>query len=367
MKGWAGRDGVAEMQEDKRKKYSVTSSSEVVEIEMENKTEEGENETDILVILFSVTDARSLNNIMLQYLPLAKKDININNPVTNVLVGLNASNRVSTDRKHVSIEQAEQASKGLKSFQYLEIKDESIDTETVIQFISKLVLRNLKTQRNKNSNWLSKLILFEKSLENKEPLPDINLKRCKLEFIPPQIYYFKHSLTVLKLSHNLIRSFPEEILLFDSLEVLGSLSLFSPSLSPFSFPLLPSPPSSPFPFLCSCFFLLSLSSLSISFKLPFLSPFLLSCFFLCFLFCRFSFLLFLLPFSFLNTLRVSAFSLIGASLLLILPVPPPYALRCCCLYSSCFSIPLAFLFFFSCIAFSSSIPRSLFPSPRNSH
>lgn len=166
---------------------------------------------DILVIAFSVTDPRSLSNVMLQYLPLVKKRSNQTDQIM-FLMGINAHERDSNDRKHISREQAEQSLRNLKGYMYLEI-DKVQDVGILLRHLSKVVLREEKTQANKSSNWVSK----QKELRKSPHAEALNLKRCKLEFLPPQVLQSRFTLTHLKLSHNQFKFFPEEILLLESL------------------------------------------------------------------------------------------------------------------------------------------------------
>jgi len=172
----------------------------------------------VTVIVFSVINATSLNDILLQFIPVLGK---YSDPLLNLtfLVGLDANKRNFSDRKHVSVEQAEQALKNLRGLAYFEVVD-SLDATQFIHLASRAFVRNIKTLKNKNSNWLSKLASLEKSCETREALVEVYLKRCKLEFLPNHIVQFRNTLTRLKLSHNQLRFFPEEIMLLDVLEEL---------------------------------------------------------------------------------------------------------------------------------------------------
>lgn len=165
--------------------------------------------TQILVVVFSVIDPKTLNTIMLQFLPIRKSK----SEETLLLIGMNAKERDPNDKKHVSEEQAKQALKNLKGCLYLEIEDHR-DIGVLLQHCAKAILRKEKTEKNKNSNFISKLVSIQKSVENRETIEKISMKRCKLEFLPPLLLQFTTSLTRLKLTHNIFKFFPEEVIDF---------------------------------------------------------------------------------------------------------------------------------------------------------
>lgn len=164
--------------------------------------------THILVVAFSIIDPRSLNNVMLQYIPLRKN--RSKDEQTMILVGLDSNKRDTNARKHISEDQATQALKNLKGHLYVEV-GEVREVGALLQLCAKAILRKEKTDKNKNGNFLSKTTALQKSLENKETLETIALKRCKLEFFPPQLFQFRHSVSKLKLSQNLFKFFPDEV------------------------------------------------------------------------------------------------------------------------------------------------------------
>ena len=162
-----------------------------------------------LVVIFSVINPRSLNNIMLQYLPFINQTVDFSSH-TLLLVGTDTKQRDTNDRKHISKEQAEQALKNLKGYAYLEMRDIS-EIGILLREAAQVILRSEKTLRNKNNTFLSKLFSIQKQDANHETIEYLNLKRCKLEFIPPQILHLRNTVTKLKLCNNQFKFFPDEV------------------------------------------------------------------------------------------------------------------------------------------------------------
>ena len=203
---------------NKEKILEVSVYDEQVECTFENGsrgTAEDCLEKDVIILTFSIIDPTSLNNLLLTYMPLLKKRGYPKHLV--YLVGIEADKRDVKDRRHVSIEQTEQVLKNLRGLTYCEIgrldTKASVDNlQMLVMNCARLILCNLKSKENKFNKWVSKFGGIQKMISLQEAEADINLRKCRLEVVPVQLLFLRSFITKLRLSSNLFKFFPIEVL-----------------------------------------------------------------------------------------------------------------------------------------------------------
>ena len=169
---------------------------------------------DVIILTFSIIDPTSLNNLLLTYMPLLKKRGFPKNLV--YIVGIEADKRDIKNRRHVSPEQTEQVIKNLRALSYCEIgrldtKESSDNIQILMKNCAGLILSKEKTKANKFPNWIIKFSAIQKMISLQEAENEINLKKCRLDFLPVQLIFLRSFVTKLRLSSNLFRFFPNEV------------------------------------------------------------------------------------------------------------------------------------------------------------